>query len=75
MCKFTGQLTFVYMAQQLPKAKQTHICLLYSLLSNAVLPETNPLLLDEDLDPSVGEDFQKMLNDWENHIGSLQVMI
>lgn len=42
------------------------------LLSNAVLPETNPLLLDEDLDPSMGEDFQKMLNDWENHIGSLQ---
>lgn len=45
---------------------------IYSLLSNAVLPETNPLLLDEDLDPSMGEDFQKMLNDWENHIGSLQ---
>ena len=44
----------------------------FSLLSNAVLPETNPLLLDEDLDPSMGEDFQKMLNDWENHIGSLQ---
>lgn len=43
------------------------------LLSNAGLPETNPLLLDEDLDHTVGEDFQKMLNDWENHIGSLQV--
>lgn len=45
------------------------------LLSNAGLPETNPLLLDEDLDHSVGEDFQKMLNDWENHIGSLQVYL
>ena len=43
------------------------------LLSNAGLPETNPLLLDEDLDQTVGEDFQKMLNEWENHIGSLQV--
>ena len=43
------------------------------LLSNAGLPETNPLLLDDDLDPSMGEDFQKMLNDWENHIGSLHV--
>ena len=46
----------------------------FSLLSNAGLPETNPLLLDEDLDQTVGEDFQKMLNEWENHIGSLQVM-
>ena len=45
----------------------------FSLLSNAGLPETNPLLLDEDLDQTVGEDFQKMLNEWENHIGSLQV--
>ena len=45
----------------------------YSLLSNAGLPETNPLLLDQDLDNSVSEDFQKMLNEWENHIGSLQV--
>ena len=45
----------------------------FSLLSNAGLPETNPLLLDEDLDQSVGEDFQKMLNDWENHIGAIQV--
>merc|ERR1719433_1569837 len=42
------------------------------LLSNAGLPETNPLLLDQDLDNSVSEDFQKMLNEWENHIGSLQ---
>ena len=47
----------------------------FSLLSNAGLPETNPLLLDEDLDQTVGEDFQKMLNDWENHIGSLQVRV
>ena len=46
----------------------------FSLLSNAGLPETNPLLLDEDLDQTVGEDFQKMLNEWENHIGSLQVI-
>ena len=45
----------------------------FSLLSNAGLPETNPLLLDQDLDSSVSEDFQKMLNEWENHIGSLQV--
>ena len=45
----------------------------FSLLSNAGLPETNPLLLDQDLDNSVSEDFQKMLNEWENHIGSLQV--
>ena len=43
------------------------------LLSNAGLPETNPLLLDEELDQNVGEDFQKMLNEWEHHIGSLQV--
>lgn len=42
------------------------------LLSNASLPETNPLLFDEDLDQSVGEDFQKMLNEWEHHIGSIQ---
>ena len=48
--------------------------LFFSLLSNAGLPETNPLLLDEDLDQTVGEDFQKMLNEWENHIGSLQVI-
>ena len=47
----------------------------FSLLSNAGLPETNPLLLDQDLDNSVSEDFQKMLNEWENHIGSLQVRI
>ena len=50
------------------------IYLNFSLLSNAGLPETNPLLLDQDLDNSVSEDFQKMLNEWENHIGSLQVI-
>jgi hypothetical protein len=45
--------------------------LYFSLLSNAGLPETNPLL--DDVDNVMGEDFQKMLNEWENHIGSLQV--
>ena len=42
------------------------------LLSNAGLPEINPLL---ELENSVEEDFQKMLNDWENHIGAIQVRI
>lgn len=40
------------------------------LLSNAVLPETNPLL---ELDNSIEEDFQQVLNEWESHIGALQV--
>ena len=53
--------------------KECNLNLNFSLLSNAGLPETNPLLLDQDLDNSVSEDFQKMLNEWENHIGSLQV--
>ena len=35
------------------------------LLSNAGLPEANPLLDFGEME----EDFQKMLNDWENHIG------
>ncbi|TRY76234.1 hypothetical protein TCAL_09224 [Tigriopus californicus] len=39
------------------------------LLSNAVLPETNPLL---ELDNSIEEDFQQVLNEWESHIGALQ---
>ena len=42
------------------------------LLSNAGLPEINPLL---ELENSVEEDFQKMLNDWENHIGAIQVLV
>ena len=58
----------------LDKLFNTFFSFFFSLLSNAGLPETNPLLLDEDLDQTVGEDFQKMLNEWENHIGSLQVM-
>eukprot|EP00095_Tigriopus_kingsejongensis_P009520 maker-scaffold561_size136864-snap-gene-0.19 protein:Tk09520 transcript:maker-scaffold561_size136864-snap-gene-0.19-mRNA-1 annotation:"PREDICTED: uncharacterized protein LOC100870622" len=39
------------------------------LLSNAVLPEANPLL---ELDHSIEEDFQQVLDEWETHIGSLQ---
>ena len=67
MCKFSALLacTAILVRNQLMA--------FFSLLSNAGLPETNPLLLDEDLDQSVGEDFQKMLNDWENHIGAIQV--
>lgn len=41
----------------------------FSLLSNAVLPEANPLL---ELGSHVEEDFQKMLYDWETHMGALQ---
>ena len=45
----------------------------YSLLSNASLPEMNPLL---DLgDDSVEDDFQRMLSDWESHIDTLQVKV
>ena len=40
------------------------------LLSNAGLPETNPLL---ELDSTISEDFQQVLNDWESHIDSLKV--
>lgn len=41
------------------------------LLSNAVLPEANPLL---ELDDSrLDDDFQRMLYDWDNHLGALQV--
>jgi len=39
------------------------------LLSNAGLPEMNPLL---ELGDGVEDDFQKMLNEWENHMDSLQ---
>jgi len=39
------------------------------LLSNAGLPEMNPLL---ELGNGVEDDFQKMLNEWENHMDSLQ---
>ncbi|CAB4056395.1 PPRC1 [Lepeophtheirus salmonis] len=38
------------------------------LLSNAVLPELNPLL---EMGESAEEDFQKMLNEWESHLGSI----
>eukprot|EP00096_Caligus_rogercresseyi_P002116 TRINITY_DN1399_c0_g1_i2.p1 TRINITY_DN1399_c0_g1~~TRINITY_DN1399_c0_g1_i2.p1 ORF type:complete len:837 (-),score=206.20 TRINITY_DN1399_c0_g1_i2:774-3284(-) len=38
------------------------------LLSNAVLPELNPLL---EMGESAEEDFQRMLNDWESHLGSI----
>ena len=44
------------------------------LLSNAVLPEVNPLLELDDDHSNVEEDLQKMLNEWESHIGSMQVM-
>ena len=45
----------------------------YSLLSNASLPEMNPLLgLGDD---SVEDDFQRMLSDWESHIDTLQVKV
>ena len=45
--------------------------LCFRLLSNAGLPEMNPLL---DLGDDTGEDdFQKMLSDWESHIDTLQV--
>jgi hypothetical protein len=40
------------------------------LLSNAGLPEINPLL--DLVDDSVDDDFQRMLSDWENHINTLQ---
>ena len=43
---------------------------IYRLLSHASLPESNPLL---ELDDAMGEDFQKMLNEWDNHMGALQV--
>ena len=43
-------------------------CHIRRLLSNSGLPETNPLL---DFSDSMEEDFQKMLNDWESHMGSL----
>ena len=46
--------------------------LTFSLLSNAGLPEMNPLL---ELGNGVEDDFQKMLNEWENHMDSLQVSI
>ena len=42
------------------------------MLSNAGLPELNPLMELED-DPAE-DDFQKMLNDWENHIDTLKVI-
>ena len=42
------------------------------LLSNAGLPELNPLM-DLGDDPAE-DDFQKMLNDWENHIDTLKVI-
>ena len=42
-------------------------------ISNASLPEMNPLL---DLgDDSVEDDFQRMLSDWESHIDTLQVEV
>ena len=42
------------------------------LLSNAGLPELNPLM-DLGDDPAE-DDFQKMLNEWENHIDTLKVL-
>ncbi len=43
------------------------------LLSNAGLPEANPLL--DDVENNLGEDFQKMLNDWENHINHIGLQV
>ena len=48
------------------------LSLTFSLLSNAGLPEMNPLL---ELGNGVEDDFQKMLNEWENHMDSLQVSL
>jgi hypothetical protein len=42
----------------------------FRLLSNSCLPEINPLL---ELDGVLGDDYQKMLNEWESQMGSLQV--
>ncbi len=46
--------------------------LIFRLLSNAGLPEINPLL---ELDSSLVDDYQKMLNEWETQMGSLQVFL
>jgi hypothetical protein len=40
-------------------------------LSNAILPEINPLL---ELDGTLADDYQKMLNEWESQMGTLQVV-
>jgi hypothetical protein len=42
----------------------------FSLLSNAGLPEINPLL---ELDETLADDYQKMLSEWENQMETLQV--
>jgi hypothetical protein len=39
-------------------------------LSNAGLPEINPLL---ELDGTLVDDYQKMLNDWETQMETMQV--
>ncbi len=48
------------------------MCMFFRLLSNAGLPEINPLL---ELDSALVDDYQKMLNEWETQMGSLQVSL
>ncbi len=42
-----------------------------SLLSNAVLPERNPLL---ELGERIEDDFQKMMYEWDSNLVGLQVI-